>query len=114
MRVSHGREHLEDGTETHEVLGQTDKGRDGTTFRELLQEERQEGNHEDEEDTNDGTLDPKEDGVEVVATARAHNVLAVGGGTHSQLRVERTDEDHGKHEELHRENDEDVVDVETG
>jgi len=33
-----------------------------------LEEERQEGNHEYQEDTNDTTLDPSEDGDKVVAT----------------------------------------------
>lgn len=69
---------------------------------------------EDDEDRNDTTLDPVVDGDEVVATTLTADELTVTRvATDRELLVERSEVHKRVHEELHRENDEDVVDVES-
>lgn len=113
--VDLGGENLEDGRERHEVLGQPDDRASRSTFRQLLQEERQEGDKEDDEDGNDASLDPLVDGDQVVTTGLAGSDLAVRiVSTDEQLLVHGTQKGQDDHEYLDRQNDQDVIDVETG
>ena len=59
-----------------------------------LQEERQEGNHEDQEDTDDATIDPGENGTEVVASLRTEELSLLRVSAQRQLRLQGTQEDH--------------------
>jgi hypothetical protein len=60
-----------------------------------LKEKRQKGNHENQENTDNATLDPGKDGVEVIAPRLATDELTRRGVfANSQIRVQRSDEDH--------------------
>ena len=97
-----------------------------------MQEQWQESNHEYQEDTVDATLDPIEDGLKIVTSRLVGYELALRVVlANCQFLVERSEEDHcqkslsdeiisphltsltrdNKH--LDRQNDQDVVDLET-
>jgi len=60
-----------------------------------LEEKRQEGNHEHQENTDNATLDPGEDGVEVVASRLATNELSRRRVlADRKIRVQSSNEDH--------------------
>lgn len=59
-----------------------------------LQEERQEGDNEHQEDTDDRTVDPVEDRLEVIASAGADECSRLAVLAQCQLRVQCSKEDH--------------------
>ena len=114
VRVYLGGEHLEYRRQRHEVLGQSDNGTACATFRQLLQEEWQEGDEEDDENRDDASLNPLVNGDQVVATGLSGSNLSVRVvPTDEQFLVHRTQEGQNDHEHLNREDNQDVVDVES-
>ena len=59
-----------------------------------LQEQRQEGNHEHQEDADNRAVDPLEDGGKVVATRWPDERTRRGVLANRNLRVQRTQEHH--------------------
>lgn len=108
-------EHLEERRQRGEVLGQTGRSAPESTLGQLLNRERNEGDEEHNEDGDNATLNPVHDGNDVRAASRHHRVgdrdVAV---VHADdgLVAEGTEVEQAPHEALHRQHDEQVVDVE--
>ena len=67
----------------------------GGSWPHTLQEQRQEGNEEHDEDTDDATTNPIEDGCQVVAAVKSTNELSSGSVlTNQQLLVQSSKEHH--------------------
>ena len=64
--------------------------RDGKTIKHTLEEQGKEGNHEDQEDTDNTAVDPLEDWREVVAAERTEESSSVRVTAERQLRLEGT------------------------
>lgn len=96
------------------MLDQSQDGSTCSSLGELLNEQWDESDPEDQEDRDDTSLDPSEDGLQIVTSRLTWKDVAVAVVmTDPELLVECTEEDEGKHEDLNRAHDEDVVDVET-
>lgn len=68
MTVNLSGEDFEKRGERHEVFRQSDNCSTRPTFSQFLQEQRQEGDNEHEENGDDAALDPVENGREVVTS----------------------------------------------
>lgn len=98
------------------MLGQTGRSSPKSTLRKFLNHKGQEGNGKDDHDRNDTTLDPVDDGNKLVA---ADGSTGIGDRSASPELAKRdfmndgAEVDQNQHEKLHREDNEQVVDVET-
>jgi hypothetical protein len=123
MHVDLCREHLKDGRKREEVLGESKKSSAGTTFGEFwqsarvqprlvksertLDEEGHKGDPDDKPDRDNTSLDPREDGSQVVTSRLSGKDIAIRVvSTNTQLTVERTKEDQSQHDDLYRQHDE--------
>lgn len=115
MHVNLGREHFEDWRKRQEVLAQSENSSASTPFGKFLYEKRNEGNPEHDEDGDDTPLDPFEHWDKVVTTTLTRkDVTTRRVSADGKLLVKSTEEYEGKHEDLDRHHDQNVVDVETG
>jgi len=98
------------------VLGETGSCAPESTLSQLLNRKRNERDEEDDENGNTATLDPIKTGTQVGTTSRP---LRISDGSVSVVTADDsfvsqgTQVDDTEHEELHRQHDEGVVDVET-
>ena len=108
-------EDLEEGGQGDEVLGPSGGGTPEATFRQLLHHQGHKGDEEDDEDGQTAASHPVQNRTKVGTTGRLERV---GDGyvlvvvTHDGLVTERPQVDQTDHEQLYRQDDEHVVDVE--
>lgn len=115
MSVDLGGEDFEDRRPGQEVLAQPGDGSSSAAFSKFLQEQRKEVDEEDKQDADDGSLNPLEDWVQVVAALLTRDQTAiVVVSAERDFTGESTQVEKSQHEDLDRQDDEDVVDVETG
>ena len=75
-----------------------------------LNKERNEGNPDDQPNGNDTSLDPREDGSQIVTTRLSRKNVTVGVvSTNTKLTVECTKEDQGQHDDLYRQHDKLII-----
>ena len=110
-------EHLKQERERAEMLRQTSSRAPESTFRQLLNHQGHKRYKEYNKDGKDATGDPVEDWHNVAATDRQHLVSDRDIGVvvaDDDLVLQGTNVDQDEHETLHRQDDEDVVNVEAG